>query len=57
MKASFWITFGWVGVGANGGLFPEVRIGVVALGCCRGAVTERLRAAIRSALHALGRHE
>lgn len=56
MRATVWLTFGWVGFGASAGLLPELRLGLVALGCCRGAPRERvemLRAGIRSAIATL----
>lgn len=42
---SVWITLGWVGVGASGGLFPEVRAGIIAIGCCRGSIADRMQIA------------
>lgn len=35
----------WCGFGCNGGLFPELRLGVIRVGCCKGAVGERVRKA------------
>jgi hypothetical protein len=33
----------WCGFGVTGGLFPEVRLGILRIGCCRGAVGDRMR--------------
>lgn len=54
---SIWFSFGFVGVGYSGGLFPELRCGVFAVGCCRGAIGQNLRRArgqISAMLNALG---
>jgi hypothetical protein len=42
---SLWLTFGLVGLGYTGGLFPELRLGLVAVGWCRGAIGHHARAA------------
>lgn len=43
---SVWISFHrWCGFGGNLGLFPEVRLGVLRLGCCKGAIGAKVRAA------------
>jgi hypothetical protein len=47
---SVWITLGWVGFGASGGLFPELRAGIIAIGCCRGSIADRMQIA-RQTLH------
>ena len=58
MKASVWLTFGLVGFGYDrDSLFPEWRLGLVAIGGCRGALREHIeayRAQARNALWALG---
>ena len=58
MKGSVWITFGRVGFGyARDSLFPELRLGMVAIGGCRGALREHIeayRAQARNALRSLG---
>lgn len=41
---SAWISFGRCGFGGNLGLFPELRLGIVRVGCCRGAIVDHLRA-------------
>lgn len=43
MTHSVWITLGRVGFGVSGGLFPELRLGVVAIGWCRGAIGRKAR--------------
>lgn len=53
MTATVWISLGLVGFGISGGLFPEIRLGLVAVGCCRGTLTARLqrgRALLREAI-------
>lgn len=55
---SLWVSIGlrWRGIGLSGGLFPELRLGFLAIGCCRGAIAARLetwRAETRAALDAL----
>lgn len=53
---SLWISFGLCGLGANGGLFPEIRLGVVRVGCCRGAIADhaaRARSRLEQALKAV----
>jgi len=43
---SVWISLHlWCGFGVTGGLFPEIRLGIVRVGCCRGAVADRMRGA------------
>lgn len=42
---SVWFSFGLVGFGFSTGLFPELRLGVVAVGCCRGAIAAHVRSA------------
>lgn len=42
---SVWFTVGFVGFGASGGLFPEVRLGLVSVGCCRGAIAMHMQIA------------
>ena len=56
---SVWVSIGlrWRGIGFSGGLFPELRLGFLAVGWCRGVLAERLadwRAQTRAALDALG---
>lgn len=54
---SIWLSIGWHGFGVSAGLFPELRIGIIAIGCCRGAVRQRIVAAsgsVQAALRALG---
>lgn len=50
---SIWVSIGWHGVGISTGLFPELRLGFVAIGCCRGAVRQRIVAAAESVAAAL----
>lgn len=45
---SAWVTIGWVGFGASGGLFPEVRLGLLAIGCTRGAISDHIHLARRT---------
>ena len=33
---TIWIAFGWFGFGATGGQFPELRVGLIAVGCSWG---------------------
>ena len=58
MKASVWLTFGLVGFSYDrDNLFPELRLGLVAGGCCRGALRQHIdiyRAQARNALRSLG---
>jgi hypothetical protein len=54
---SVWLSLGFVGFGYSGGLFPELRCGIVAIGCCRGAIGHNMRAAaskLRIAIMAMG---
>ena len=56
--ASFGIDFGWVGFGVEGGLLPNVRLGVVRCWCCRGSMCVmimRLHAAMAEAAMELGK--
>lgn len=51
-----WCSLGRCGFGGNLGLFPELRLGVVRIGCCRGAITghiEEMRDRLRRALASL----
>jgi hypothetical protein len=54
---TIWITFGLVGFGVTReALFPEVRLGLVAIGMCRGALRDHIgkfRAYARAALAAV----
>lgn len=50
---SVWVTVGFVGFGLSRGLFPEVRLGVVCVGWCRGAIGQRARTAWHSTRKAL----
>jgi hypothetical protein len=55
---SFGIDFGWVGFGVEGGLLPNVRLGVVRFWCCRGSMFDlitRLNAAMTEAAMELGK--
>lgn len=52
---TIWIAFGWFGFGATGGQFPELRVGLVAVGCSWGLITQTMRDGIHKALRALGR--
>jgi hypothetical protein len=47
--ASLGVGIGWCGFGIQGGLFPNVRIGVVHIWCCRGSMFDVLQG-YRSAL-------
>jgi len=54
---SVWISLGFVGFGASAGLFPELRLGVLAIGWCRGSIAENMRFfsdRLRTAMQALG---
>lgn len=42
---SIWCSIGPCGFGANLGLFPELRFGLIRIGCCRGAVADHAREA------------
>ena len=42
---SVWITIGWCGLGANLGSFPELRLFAIRIGCCKGAIGEKVRTA------------
>jgi hypothetical protein len=58
MRGTVWLTLGWVGFGANAGTLPELRLGLVALGCCPGALRERVDAfarAVAEAIRTLGK--
>lgn len=46
---TMWLSLGLVGFGVSGGLFPELRLGIFAIGWCRGAITDRI-AALRERL-------
>lgn len=54
---TMWCTFGLVGFGLEReALFPEIRLGIVAIGWCRGALHEHIakfRASCKAALQAL----
>lgn len=58
MKGSVWLTVGLVGFGYDrDNLFPELRLGLVAVGWCRGALRQHIdiyRAQARNALRSLG---
>jgi hypothetical protein len=49
MIGSLNIELGWCGFGASRGLFPEIRLGLVRLWCCRGSVFDHY-AYLRSSL-------
>jgi hypothetical protein len=54
---SVWFSVGLVGFGASAGLFPELRLGVLAIGWCRGSIAENMRffaGRLRTAMQALG---
>ena len=53
MRATVWITLGWVGFGATAGTLPEIRLGLVALGVCPGALRERVDAFARGVAAAI----
>lgn len=41
---TMWVTFGWVGFGiTREALFPEVGLGFIAIGWCRGALRDHVR--------------
>lgn len=40
---SVWLSLDLCGFGVTGGLFPELRLGILRIGCCRGAIAERAR--------------
>jgi hypothetical protein len=42
---SIWLSFGLCGFGFSRGLFPELRLGVVSVGWCRGAIAAHVRSA------------
>lgn len=55
--ATIWISVGFVGLGVSGPPMLELRLGVIALGCCWGAVRARVARAgarVRAAIDALG---
>jgi hypothetical protein len=41
--ASFGVSIGWFGWGVEGGLFPNVRFGVLHIWVCRGSMLEHLK--------------
>ena len=53
-----WLTVGLVGFGYDrDNLFPELRLGLIAVGWCRGALRQHIdiyRAQARNALRSLG---
>lgn len=50
MSASFGITLGWRGFGfTRAALIPELRLGIVSVWWCRGAITDRVHAVICAA--------
>ncbi len=52
------IEFGWCGLGAAGGLFPEARLGLVRICCYRGNLIQtfsRVAGALRLAVEQLRR--
>lgn len=56
--ASFGIDVGWCAFGAEGGLLPNVRLGIVRLWWCRGSIFDRLQKlhiALAEAAKELGR--
>lgn len=55
-----WLSLDLCGFGGNLGLFPELRLGLVRVGWCRGAITEHLEDArdrLRRVLSELRRSE
>jgi hypothetical protein len=58
VKATAWITFGWVGAGIDrDSLFPQLRLGCIAIGWCRGSIhdkCEAMRVQLTHALEVLG---
>ena len=48
------VQIGWCGFGVNGGLLPELRLGVIRLACCRGWIFDAFDR-YRRALIAAGR--
>lgn len=50
---SVWLSIGWHGWGVSAGLFPEIRLGFIAFGCCRGALRQRIVATAESVAAAL----
>jgi hypothetical protein len=40
--ASFGVDIGWCGFGWEGGLLPNVRLGVFRFWCCRGTIFARV---------------
>lgn len=58
MKGSIGVVFGRCGFGWEGGLFPNVRLGLLHVWCCRGSVFDhmaRINKALAGALHELTR--
>lgn len=50
MRATFIITTGRCGFGRTGGLFPELRLGFVAIGWCRGSLREHVATLVNKTL-------
>ena len=46
MRHTAIITTGWCGFGCTRGLFPEIRLGIVAIGWCRGSLRDHVAAKI-----------
>ena len=56
--ASFGIDIGWCGFGYEGGLLPNIRLGIIRLWCCRGTIVgrfEKMQMALADALKELKR--
>ena len=51
---SIWLSLGARGFCWSGGLFQELRLGVISIGWCRGAIAENLRTAAARLRMALG---
>jgi hypothetical protein len=41
--ASLGISIGWFGFGFEGGLFPNIRFGILHVWCCRGSMFDLLQ--------------
>ena len=43
MRFTVLFEIGWCGFGWSGDLVPELRLGIIRLACCKGALVDRIR--------------
>ena len=51
------LEFGWCGFGWEGGLVPEIRLGLLRIGWCRGSLLDglvKMRAALKVKVRGVG---